>query len=124
MTVGDTVIIADETFSEGQEIHGQGWNMFLSIEMGFPTASPETSIKSTQYLQISCSNLKTDDTLFTPQGSPVYDHIDIVSGICLFNGDILKASVSESQGGSIDPSILNAKPTFQEAEYIARFPAP
>ena len=119
-TVGDTVIIADETFSKDQEIYCHGRNVFTSIKFSFPIGSMKTYFKSTQYLQISSSILKRDETLFTQQHTFTYDHINIVSGICLFNGDIVRASISESQDGGVDPSILNTVPTMYEMEFIAR----
>lgn len=119
-TVCDTVIIADETFCKGEEIYCHGRNVFRSIQFRFPILSMETWSNSKQYLQVSCPTLKADDTLFTLHGAFVYDHIDIVSGICLFNGDVTKASVSESQDGGLDPSVLNTMPTIYEVEFIAR----
>lgn len=119
-TVGSRVVIADETFSQDQEIHGQSRNLFLSTEFHFPTTSIEMVSNSTQYLQISCPNLKSDQMLFTPQGTPVFDRIDIVSRVCLFNDDILNSSLLSCQEGGVDPAMLNTGPTLQEMEYIAR----
>ncbi|KAL8750422.1 MAG: hypothetical protein Q9199_007080 [Rusavskia elegans] len=117
-TVGDTIITADENFVDGQEIHAHTRNIIMAIQMRFPNAIPR-HLKSTQYLQISCPNLKSDDTLFNQQGAAVYDSIDIVSGICLFNHYIIKVSLL----GSADPSILRTAPTLHELEYLARSPS-
>jgi len=119
---GNTVIIADEAFSESQ-IETHSWNLFLSTEFHFPTVSADKKrgLISTQHLQISCPTLNLEDSLFSEYDTPVFDHIEIVSGVCIFNGDTLKTSISHSGSGRVDPEKLNnAKPTFHEMEYIAR----
>lgn len=47
----------------------------------------------------------------------VYDYIHILLRIYLYNGKLLKASVS--QGDGVDPSILDTGTTLQEIDYIA-----
>ncbi|KFZ17957.1 hypothetical protein V501_01465 [Pseudogymnoascus sp. VKM F-4519 (FW-2642)] len=124
MIVGDTVIIADETFSNPQEVGAHSWNMMLSMNFLFPKAQIDwkygLTSTSTQYMQISCPNLKSDDSLFTKMGTLIYDNMEIVSGMCLFNGTILKTSISEEEGGVDPDKITHIKPTINETDYIAR----
>ncbi|KAL8654639.1 MAG: hypothetical protein Q9226_003356 [Calogaya cf. arnoldii] len=112
---GDTFAVADETFSDTEEIGCHSRNVFLSLVFQYPTASLDRTF---QFMQLSCPNLKSNDGLFTQQGVAVYDRIDLVSGICLFNGAIMKASISGT--GGVDSSILDTGPTLQESEHMAR----
>ena len=66
------------------------------------------------------SRFETRRLLFTQHGAPVYDRIEIISGICLFNGDLFLASLSEPHGGRVDPIAFQTGPTLQEVEHIAR----
>lgn len=123
MNVGETVVIADETFSDSQEISTHRRNMFLAMHFHFANASVncEHNFTTTQYLQISCPNLKSEASFFTEQNVPVYDHVEISSGICIFNGDIIQASISEAENGAAHfRKIMYSKPTIYEMEYIAR----
>ncbi len=119
--VGDTVFVLDETFSTSQAIDTHSWNLFISTEFHFPSAFSNHGLTSTQHLQISCPNLKFGETLFMENGTPCFDQIDIVSGVCIFNGGILIKSISSPQRGKLDAEYLrHAKPTFHEMDYIAR----
>ncbi|KAL8853028.1 MAG: hypothetical protein Q9221_002058 [Calogaya cf. arnoldii] len=115
-SVGDKIIVADEKFTEGQELHTHSWNIFISIEMRFPATPLRKSLVSTHYLQMSGPTFKTNQTMFDEYGRPVYDSVQIVSGVCLFNENVWKASLS----GSVHPSVLKTAPTTSEVEYVAR----
>lgn len=116
MHVGDAAIVVDEAYSDSHEIDAHSWNLFISTEFHFP------SVTSTQHLQISCPTLKCGTSaLFTRGGTPCFDRIGVISGVCTFNGGLLLDSISASQSGKIDVERLaQAKPTFHEADYIAR----
>lgn len=91
------------------------------MDFFFPKAQIDWKygLTSTQYLQISCPNLTSDDSLFTKNSTLIYDNIEIVSGMCLFNGAILKTSISEERGGVDPDKITHTKPTINETDYIA-----
>jgi hypothetical protein len=122
VTAGGSVVIVDEAFSVLQ-IDTHSWNIFVSTEFCFPAIPSSTGhgLISTQHLQISCPTLKLTDSLFSECGISALHHIEVMSGVCIFNGDILKRSVSMSGSAVVDPVLLEkSKPTFHEMEYLAR----
>ena len=74
---------------------------------------------STQLLHFSCPSLNTKEVLFAGHGIPLFDRVDILSGMCLFSAEIMRGSVMED--GHVDVrKLLYANPTLYEMEYIAR----
>ena len=53
------------------------------------------AITSSQYLHFSCPTLHANQELFTRLGTPIFDRVDIVSGICLFSAELLRKSIPE-----------------------------
>ncbi|KAJ5780435.1 hypothetical protein N7457_005595 [Penicillium paradoxum] len=116
LRIGSTVLVVDETFNS-EAIHTHSWNLFIATEFHFPS----TALKSTQYLQISSPTLKYGESLFNKTGEPSFEHIQIISGVCIFNGGLLITSVSDPRSGNIDVDQLShAEPTFHEMDYISR----
>lgn len=113
--LGETLLVVDEVFAGNHEVCLNGRNLFPSIDCCFPNSE----ITSTQFLQVSCPSLKEADTLFNINGDDTYDHIDIVSGICIFHGRLLNASLSDAQHG-VNPSLLNTGATLSELDFIIR----
>jgi hypothetical protein len=121
MAVRDTFIM-DAASSEGHVREMDSRNLFQTMEFHFPNSPPDSiprSLSSIQHLHFSYPSLKANEPLFSKHGIPAVDHIEIVSGICLFNANVVESSLSE--GGRINPGKLQqAKPTLYEMEYIAR----
>lgn len=116
MRLGETAMVIDETF-DAQPIHSHIWNSFMSIEFRFPKAD----FTSLQYLQSSWKGLKFGDTLFTKEGTPTFEEVSIVSGVCLFNARLLAMSATSPKTGGVDVDLLkNSIPTYNELDYIAR----
>ncbi|KXG49264.1 uncharacterized protein PGRI_031340 [Penicillium griseofulvum] len=116
MRLGETTLVVDETF-DAQTIHSHIWNSFMSIEFRFPKAD----FTSLQYLQTSWKGLESGDTLFTKEGTPTFEQVSIVSGVCLFNARLLEMSASSPKTGGVDVDLLkNSIPTYNELDYIAR----
>ena len=112
---GNTIIVVEETFSDRQiAIHS--WNLFLSIQFHFPPLGRTPGLLSTQHLQISSPTLRIDDSLFTDQGVLDFDHIELVSGVCIFNGETLRASLSNSPKNAHATQLHTIGPTFQMLE--------
>lgn len=106
---------------EGHARHLGDVFSFQRMEFQFSNVSPrrEDDFASTQLLHFSCPSLKVEESLFTERRIPAYDHVDIVSGVCLFSAKLLASSVLED--GRIDAQkLLYGKPTLYEIEYIAR----
>jgi hypothetical protein len=122
VTAGESVIIVEEAFAASQIDH-HSWNLFVSTEFYFPAESTNTGhdLVSTQHLQVSCPTLKLHDPLFSDCDISAFNHIEIVSGVCIFNGDLLNRSISILGSVVVDPALLEqSKPTFHEMEYLAR----
>lgn len=117
MRLGETVMVVDETFN-AQPIHSHIWNSFVSLEFRFPTAD----ITSLQYLQTSSwKGLGPGETLFTKEGTPTFEGVSIISGICLFNGRLLAMSATSPETGGVDAVLLkDSIPTYTELDYIVR----
>ncbi|GBF59786.1 hypothetical protein TMEN_2116 [Trichophyton mentagrophytes] len=116
MRLGDTTMVVDETF-DAQPIHSHIWNSFMSIEFRFPKAD----FTSLQYLQTSWKGLESGDTLFTKDGTPAFEEVSIVSGVCLYNARLLEMSATSPKTGGIDIDLLrDSIPTYNELDYIAR----
>ncbi|EFE32715.1 uncharacterized protein ARB_00540 [Trichophyton benhamiae CBS 112371] len=116
MRLGDTTMVVDETF-DAQPIHSHIWNSFMSIEFHFPNAD----FTSLQYLQTSWKGLEFGDTLFTKEGTPAFEEVSIVSGVCLYNARLLEMSATSPKTGGIDIDLLkDSIPTYNEMDYIAR----
>ncbi|EGE06341.1 hypothetical protein TEQG_05344 [Trichophyton equinum CBS 127.97] len=93
MRLGDTTMVVDETF-DAQPIHSHIWNSF---------------------------GLESDDTLFTKDGTPAFEEVSIVSGVCLYNARLLEMSATSPKTGGIDIDLLrDSIPTYNELDYIAR----
>ena len=123
MTVEEMVVITEETLSKAQGIAAHSSNMFVPIEFRFPgnLNDRQLSLKSKQYLHISLPRKSFNESLFTERNRPFYEHIDIVSGICIFNQSVLKASISDPKSAGVDlDKLKHTKPTMYEMEYIAR----
>ncbi|PYH68220.1 uncharacterized protein BO88DRAFT_342389 [Aspergillus vadensis CBS 113365] len=116
MRLGETTMVVDETF-DAHPIHSHIWNSFMSIEFRFPKAD----FTSLQYLQTSWKGLECGDTLFTKEGTPTFEEVSIVSGVCLFNARLLEMSTTSPKTGGVDVDLLkNSIPTYNELDYIAR----
>ncbi|KAF1847420.1 uncharacterized protein K460DRAFT_257641, partial [Cucurbitaria berberidis CBS 394.84] len=120
--LGDGIIVVDESFSDARRTDAHSWNLFFAIDFHFPNPRfPDQGLKSTQYLQTSSPTIKFDDRLSIEANSGTFDNIDIISGVCLFNGYLLKSSICNPESGKFDVEILRqARPTFHELEYISR----
>ena len=119
VTTGDIVIVADETFT-GTQIDIHSWNLFFSIRFHYSGNESRDAHTSTQYLQISSPTLKLSDVFSATQDPLLFDHIDIVSGVCIFNGDFMKDDISNSRNGLGLNHVESLKPTFHEVDFIAR----
>nr|UZP48212.1 EshA [Penicillium shearii] len=116
MRLGETAMVIDETF-DAQPIHSHIWNSFMSIEFRFPQAD----FTSLQYLQTSWKGLESGDTLYTKEGTPTFEEVSIVSGVCLFNARLLEMSTTCPKSGGVDVDLLKSStPTYNELDYIAR----
>ncbi|KAJ5365370.1 hypothetical protein N7517_008256 [Penicillium concentricum] len=114
--LGRTAMVVDETF-DAQPIHSHIWNSFMSVEFRFPKAD----FTSLQYLQTSWKGLESGDTLFTKEGTPTFEEVSIVSGVCLFNARLLAMSATSPKTGDVDiPLLRDSIPTYNELDYIAR----
>ncbi|KAJ5170829.1 uncharacterized protein N7500_003612 [Penicillium coprophilum] len=114
--LGKTAMVVDETF-DAQPIHSHIWNSFMSLEFRFPKAN----FTSLQYLQTSWKGLESGDTLFTNEGTPTFEEVSIVSGVCLFNARLLAMSATSPKTGGVDIALLrDSIPTYNELDYIAR----
>jgi hypothetical protein len=70
---------------------------------------------------MECLTIKCDDFVFKDPGATVFDTIDIISGACIFNADILKTSTYSSNSGEFDiEKLRQARPTSHEMDYISR----
>jgi hypothetical protein len=123
VVVGDCIIVMEETFSAAHKMDAHSWNLFFGTEFYFPNvlANAQRGLKSIQYLQTSSPTIKFDDQILKEADTTAFDSIDIISGICIFNGDILKTSTGSSEAGKVDiEKLRQAQPTFHEMEYISR----
>lgn len=75
---------------------------------------------SQQHLHFSCTpNLKANLNLRDPIGLPLYERIDVFTGMCLFSPAIIHSSMSED--GQVDAAILErANHTPYEIDFISR----
>lgn len=108
---------------EGHARDLEGISSFQKMEFHFAKASAQQEhgrgFTSTQFLHFSCPSLKADEVLFAEHGSPGFDRVEIVSGMCLFSAEIVRGSVLED--GRLDVLKLQyTRPTLYEMEYIAR----
>jgi hypothetical protein len=116
LRTGNLIVLVDETFNSAP-IHDHSWNLFVRTDFHFRSVA----LTSTQYLQISSPSLKDGDSIFGATSEPLFEHIEIITGVCIFNGSLLINSISDPKTGKIDVNQLrNAKPTFHEMDYIAR----
>lgn len=116
LRVGNKVLVVDETF-QSEPIRTHSWNLFIAAEFHFPSVASS----STHHLQISSPTLKHGETLFSTSGEPLFEHIEIVSGVCTFNGSLLIHSIQDPRSGMINVNQLkHVTPTFHEIDYIAR----
>lgn len=122
MRAGDAALVGGPP-CEGHARDLEGISSFQKMEFHFSKASTYPGhgggFTSAQHLHFSCPSLNADKTLFAEHGSPHFDRVEIVSGICLFSAKIVHRSVLED--GRLDVSKLRyARPTLYEMEYIAR----
>ena len=97
--------------------------MFLPVEFRFSSGpiDSRTTTASTQYLQISSPTLKLDDQLFNQKNERTYDHIKIMSGVCVFSGSMLEDSLSDlKNAGGHSAKSMPSKPTIYEMDWIIR----
>lgn len=123
-SMGNTLVIADEAFVTSSAINTHSWNFFFSTNFAFPVVTSdgiEHHLDSVQHLQISSPTLKLDSGLLQRRGSSGFDHIEIVTGLCIFNDHLLKTSLSSAGSDKVNASHLSLAPaTIHELEYIAR----
>jgi hypothetical protein len=123
-SMGNTLVVADEAFVDCGAIDTHSWNLFFSTNFTFPVVTSdgtEHRLDSVQHLQISSPTLKLDNGLLQRRGSSVFDHIEIVTGVCIFNDHLLKTSLPNAGSSKVNASDLSLAPaTIHELEYIAR----
>jgi hypothetical protein len=77
------------------------------------------SLISSHYLHFTGEGQPFHETLFNTKSQSMFDRLYIQSGMCLFSMPLVQGSLSNE--GSVDSTKLYyPKPTFYEAEYIAR----
>ena len=121
MCTGDMAFVGGPP-CEGHARDLEGITSFQQAEFRFPESSAcrrHCGFTSTQYLHFSCPSLKAEERLVSEHGIPTFDHVEIVSGVCLFSAGIVRGSVLED--GCLDvQKLLYPKPTLYEMDYIAR----
>ncbi|KAI4216708.1 MAG: hypothetical protein LQ351_001197 [Letrouitia transgressa] len=120
-TIGDTIAIADEA-SDGAVTGAYSRNLFLPVNFNFPVLSEGKirNICSTQYLQAISPTSKLNDALPKQQNRPTFESVNFVTGVCLYSDNILKASLSDSDGRINVEELSFAPATINELESIVR----
>ena len=123
-SLGNTLVVANEAFVDSDAKDAHPWNLFFSTNFNFPVVTSggnERHLASVQHFQISSPTLKLDNGLLQQRGSSVFDHVQIVTGICIFNDHLLKTSLPNAGSTKVNDSQLSCAPaTIHELEYIAR----
>ncbi|KAJ9664575.1 hypothetical protein H2198_000226 [Neophaeococcomyces mojaviensis] len=104
--------------SEGHAQNLEGVSAFQHVEFSFLNRN-SSSLISTQLIHFSCPTLKLGERLFNEAGETGYQSINIVSGVCLFNSNIMTSSCN-ADGKICLQDLQYPRPTFYEMEYIAR----
>lgn len=118
---GETAVVGGPPFEgRARDIEGTSW--YQELRFSFPNTFTNSTIgdfTSTQTLHFSCPTLKVEDVTLKKLDQPLYDRVEILSGMCLFNAHILESTLSAT--GGVDVWRLGSqKATLYEMEYIAR----
>jgi hypothetical protein len=118
---GETAVVGGPPFEgRARDIEGISW--YQELRFNFPNTFTDLThcdFTSTQTLHFSCPNLKVEDSALKQLEQPLYDCVEILSGMCLFNAHVLESVLSAS--GGVDVWRLGSqKATLYEMEYIAR----
>ncbi|KAF4609399.1 hypothetical protein G7Y89_g15870 [Cudoniella acicularis] len=100
----------------------KGLASFQEMDFRFPISTnyfPRDALKSSQYLHVTAPTLKGHETLFHDNASSSYDHVEIISGICLFSMKILNSSFFDNGRPNIH-KLTHVKPTLYEMDHILR----
>jgi hypothetical protein len=118
---GETAVLGGPPFEgRARDIEGISW--YQEIRFAFPdhlTIPATGDFVSTQTLHFSCPTLKVEDAISKQLDQPVYDRVEILSGMCLLNARILESALSGN--GGVDLGVIGSqKATLYEMEYIVR----
>lgn len=94
---------------------------FQAVEFSFrpkQTSTGHDLIYSSQLMHFSCSSLKAEQQLFRVDGQTTYRSLNIISGVCLYNANIMNSK--HNYGSAFRSSLLTfTNPTLYEMEKIA-----
>lgn len=90
---------------------------FQTLAFNYHGLGAENSFVSRQQLHFSVPGLD-EESIYDGKKS-AFEHVEIVSGICLFNSEIMNTSTQKRPDGRLT-GLYFADPTLYEMEYIAR----